>query len=193
MSRKDKRNSVAPNPSLLTPHSSPLVVSRRAFLRACVATTTSAALAGCGFHLRGTADLRFKSLYINAPSSSLFGNQLKRVIASGSSTQIVDDPKQADASFQLLDERREKEILSLSSAGRVREFQLRYRVRYRIIDQKQRELVPASEILLRRDFSFNDQEALSKESEETFLYRDMQTDAVQQLLRRLQVVKLAGA
>jgi LPS-assembly lipoprotein len=30
---------------------------------------------------------------------------------------------------------------------------------------------------------------LSKEAEEALLYRDMQTDAVQQLVRRLQVVK----
>ena len=73
------------------------------------------------------------------------------------------------------------------------EFQLRYRVRYRVVDNTQREVVPTSEILLRRDFSFNDQEALSKESEEALLYRDMQTDAVQQLLRRLQVVKATPA
>jgi LPS-assembly lipoprotein len=66
-------------------------------------------------------------------------------------------------------------------------------VRYRIVDKAQREIVPSSEILLRRDFSFNDQEALSKESEEALLYRDMQTDAVQQLLRRLQVVKTTPA
>jgi LPS-assembly lipoprotein len=66
-------------------------------------------------------------------------------------------------------------------------------VRYRIVAPDQRELVPPSEIVLRRDFSFNDQEALSKESEEAFLFRDMQADAVQQLLRRLQATKLAGA
>jgi LPS-assembly lipoprotein len=47
-------------------------------------------------------------------------------------------------------------------------------------------LVPPAEITLRRDFSFNDQDQISKESEEALLYRDMQTDAVQQLLRRLQ-------
>ncbi len=146
-------------------------------------------VSACGFHLRGAADLPFDTLYIQAPPSSLFATQLKRVVTSASSTEVVDDPKAAAATLQLVDERREKEILSLSGAGRVREFQLRYRVRYRVVDRNQRELVPTSEIVLRRDFSFNDQEALSKESEEAFLYRDMQTDAVQQLLRRLQVVK----
>ncbi|MGE5525036.1 MAG: LPS assembly lipoprotein LptE [Rhodospirillaceae bacterium] len=150
------------------------------------------ALAGCGFHLRGAADLPFQSLYVQAPPTSLFATQLKRVITSSSKTDVVDDQKAAQATLQLVLEQREKEILSLSAAGRVREFQLRYRVRYRVVDKAQRELVPVSEILLRRDFSFNDQEALSKESEEALLYRDMQTDAVQQLLRRLQVVKTAA-
>lgn len=150
-------------------------------------------IGGCGFHLRGPADLPFSSLYIQAPPTSLFATQLKRVVTTSSGTEVVDDPKVAQATMQLLLEQREKEILSLSGSGRVREFQLRYRVRYRIIDKAQQEIVPSSEILLRRDFSFNDQEALSKESEEALLYRDMQTDAVQQLLRRLQAVKATPA
>jgi LPS-assembly lipoprotein len=155
------------------------------------ALLSALALGGCGFHLRGQADLPFSTLYVQAPPTSLFGTQLRRVISSASKTEIVDDPKQAEATLQVLDERREKEILSLSSTGRVAEFQLRYRVRYRIVAKDGHELVPPSEILLRRDFSFNDQEALSKESEEALLYRDMQSDAVQQLLRRLQITKIA--
>lgn len=193
VTRKPTRNSVALSTSLLTPHSSPLSAGRRRSLGIAAALALSAALGGCGFHLRGAADLPFQSLYVQAPPSSLFATQLKRVIASSSKTEVTDDPKTAQATLQLLLEQREKEILSLSGAGRVREFQLRYRVRYRIVGQNQRELVPSSEILLHRDFSFNDQQALSKESEEAFLYRDMQTDAVQQLLRRLQALKGAAA
>jgi LPS-assembly lipoprotein len=152
-----------------------------------------AVLAGCGFQLRGTsAGLPFETLYIQGPPTSAFALQLRRAVNATATTRVVDDPKGARAILQLLDERREKEILSLSSAGRVREFQLRYRVRYRVVGADLRDLSPPGEILLRRDFSFNDQEALSKESEENFLYRDMQTDAVQQLLRRLQATKLAA-
>lgn len=164
-----------------------------AFMRYTLALCSVLVLGGCGFHLRGAADLPFTSLYIQAPPTSLFAVQFKRIVTTSSGTDVVDDPKAAQATLQLLLEQREKEILSLSGGGRVREFQLRYRVRYRIVDKAQQEIVPSSEILLRRDFSFNDQEALSKESEEALLYRDMQTDAVQQLLRRLQVVKTTPA
>jgi LPS-assembly lipoprotein len=61
---------------------------------------------------------------------------------------------------------------------------------YRLLDRNAVEIIPVTEIALVRDFSFNDSEALSKEAEEALLFRDMQSDAVQQLLRRLQVVKL---
>ena len=45
---------------------------------------------------------------------------------------------------------------------------------------------PDTIINLHRNFSFNDQDVLSKESEEALLYRDMQNDAVAQLMRQLE-------
>ncbi len=146
-------------------------------------------LSGCGFQLRGAADLPFESLYVQAPTGSQFANQFRRVVAAGSATRVVDDPKAADATLVLVQELREKNILSLSGTGRVREFQLRYRMSYRLLDRNAVETLPVSEIVLTRDFSFNDQDTLSKESEEALLFRDMQTDAVQQLVRRLQAAK----
>ena len=91
--------------------------------------------------------------------------------------------------LQIMAELQEKEILSLGASGRVREFQLRYRVRFRLTDDQNQERIPPSEIVLKRDYSFNDEQALSKESEEGLLYNDMRKDAVQQLVRRLQAVK----
>lgn len=148
-------------------------------------------LAGCGFHLRKAATLPFESLYVQAPVGSQFSGQFKRTVAAGG-TRIVEDPKQAAATLVLVGELREKSILSLSGGGRVREFQLRYRMSYRVIDGKGAEILPTAEIVLTRDFSFNDQETLSKEAEEALLFRDMQSDAVQQLVRRLQVAKPSG-
>jgi LPS-assembly lipoprotein len=146
---------------------------------------------GCGFQLRSAANLPFDSLYVQAPTGSQFANQFRRVVAAGSATRLVDDPKAADATLVLVQELREKNILSLSGTGRVREFQLRYRMSYRLLDKNSVETLPVSEIVLTRDFSFNDQDTLSKESEEALLFRDMQTDAVQQLVRRLQAAKLS--
>jgi LPS-assembly lipoprotein len=155
----------------------------------------SAALlvSSCGFHLRGEAALPFDTLYIDAPQSSVFATQVRRVIGAGSRTRVTNNPTEADATLKVLYELREKEILSLSAGGRVRELQLRYRVQYQVVDRNKQLLAPPSEILLRRDYSFNDQAQLSKDSEEGLLYRDMENDAAQQLIRRLQAAAKAAA
>jgi LPS-assembly lipoprotein len=74
----------------------------------------------------------------------------------------------------------------------VREYQLRFRVGYKLTDGKAVTFIAPTEILLKREISFNDSEVLAKEAEEALLYRDMQTDAVQQLLRRLQAAKISS-
>lgn len=147
-------------------------------------------LSSCGFHLRGQATLPFDTLYVQAAATSPFATRLKRTLSAGSQTRIVDDPKEAQVTLQVVNELREKQILSLSGGGRVREYQLRYRVSFRLTDSKSKEYIPTSEIVLRRDISFNDDVVLSKESEEALLYRDMQDDAVRQLVRRLQAAKI---
>ncbi len=147
-------------------------------------------LAACGFQLRGAATLPFSSLYVQAAPTSQFATQFRRAVQTGSSTRIADQPEQAEVILQIINELQEKQILSLGGGGRVREFQLRYRVFFRLTDSKNREHIPASEIVLRRDYSFNDEQALAKEAEEALLLRDMRNDAVQQLVRRLQAAKL---
>ena len=150
----------------------------------------AALLAGCGFQLRGTAALPFNSMYVQAASTSVFAIQLKRAVVSGSGARITERPEQAEVILQILSELQEKQILSLSGGGRVSEFQLRYRVSFRLTDSKNREHIPASEIVLRRDYTYNDSQVLATESEEALLYRDMRTDAGSQLVRRLQAAKL---
>jgi LPS-assembly lipoprotein len=141
-------------------------------------------LAGCGFHLRGTETVPFRTLYIPGASAGI-ALDLKRNIEAGTDARVVDDAKAADAIFDISSETREKIILSLSGTGRVREFRLRYTVTFRVHDGKGHEYVPRSTVQLTRDVTFNDAEILAKEAEEQLLYRDMQTDMVQQLLRRL--------
>ena len=150
------------------------------------------AVAGCGFRMRGTAEVPFDSLYVPGATTGL-ALDLKRNLQSGTKARVVDDPKGADAVLQFTEETRQKEILSLTSAGRVREFQLRYRVGFRVHDGKGADFVPPSTIQLTRDVTFNDAEILAKEQEEQLLFRDMQSDMVQQIIRRLAAVKRPGA
>ena len=145
-------------------------------------------VAGCGFRLRGTAEVPFESVYIPNATAGI-ALDLKRNILAGTKAKVVDDPKDAEAVMQFTEETRQKEILSLTSAGRVREFLLRYRVGFRVHDSKGADFVPQNTIALTRDVTFNDTEILAKEQEEQLLFRDMQTDMVQQIMRRLAAAK----
>jgi LPS-assembly lipoprotein len=141
-------------------------------------------LAGCGFRLRGTAELPFATVFVPGATSGI-ALDLARNIQAGTNVKVVSDAKEAEAVLQFTSETREKEILSLTGAGRVREFRLRYKVGFRVHDGKGNDFVPQNTLELTRDVSFNDAEVLAKEVEEQLLYRDMQGDMVQQIMRRL--------
>ncbi len=152
------------------------------------------ALSACGFQLRGSngqANLPFATLHLAFPDSSALGHELKRNVRAGSGTQLVGDSKAAQATVELLSETREKVTSSLNTQGRIREYSLLYKVRIRVTDSQQKELLPPTEMVLKRDVSFNEDQVMAKEKEEELLYRDMQTDLVQQILRRLAALKPA--
>ncbi len=146
-------------------------------------------LSACGFQLRGQAAIPFETVRVESPGFSAFANDLERAIRSGSKTRIVESRDQAEAVVQIVGESQEKHILSLSSGGKVREFELRYRVAYRLTDRAGADLATPGEIILRRDMTYDDTKVLAKESEELLLFRDMKTDAVRQMLRRLSVAR----
>lgn len=167
------------------------VLSPRHSVLAIAVLCTAMALTGCGFKLRGQASIPFETIRVEATGFSAFVNDLERAITSGSQTRVVEDRAQAQAVLRVLGEAQEKHILALSSGGRVREFELRYRVAYRLTTPDGKDLAPPAEIRLRRDMTYDDTEVLAKESEEALLFRDMKSDAVQQVLRRLAAARPA--
>jgi LPS-assembly lipoprotein len=150
-------------------------------------------LSACGFQLRGSYALPFDTLHIALPTSSELHAMLKRNIEASTKTRIVDDPKQAQAILSIVGDGQAKNILSLNPSGRVREFQLVRTVTYRLRDAAGRDWLPTSQVTIRRDFSFDDAQVLAKEAEEALLWRDMQNDIVQQLLRRLAAARPPAA
>ncbi|MGH8767579.1 MAG: LPS assembly lipoprotein LptE, partial [Burkholderiales bacterium] len=112
-------------------------------------------LSACGFQLRGQATIPFQTVHVEAPGFSAFANDLERAIRTGSKTRIVENRDQAEAVVQIVGESQEKLILSLSSSGKVSEFDLRYRVAYRLTDRVGTELASPGEIVLRRIMTYD--------------------------------------
>ena len=166
----------------------PKIEKSRVAVLLVVATCLTLLFSGCGFQPRGRADLSFESIYVETDGFSLFGAELRRVVQTGNVVEVVDTADEAEVVLKVVSELRERQILSLTGTGSVREFDLIYRVAYRIMDSQLKDLAAPGEIVLRRAMLFDDTLRLAKESEAELLYRDMQTDAVRQMLRRLSVI-----
>ncbi len=148
-----------------------------------------AALAGCGFHLRGEATYTFTTIYVNGTAAPALAAELRRALAATGSAAIAADAKDAQVVLDLPVVADDKEVLTLSGAGSVREYLLIKRVQFRLHDADGNEWLPPGEIALRRTYSFSESEVLARDTQEQRLLKDMQTDAVQQLVRRLQAAK----
>lgn len=155
-------------------------MTRRHFLLALVLP-----LAGCGFQLRGTHHIPYRSIYIQSPDrESAFFRGLEQKLKENQ-VALGDSVKNAEAVLTLSPERKKRTILALSGGGRVREYRVNYAVSYSLNDREGKSIFPESQIQLTRDFTYDDNLYLAKTAEEAFLYRDLQDDAIEQIMRRL--------
>ncbi|MDD0810816.1 LPS assembly lipoprotein LptE [Curvibacter sp. RS43] len=149
-------------------------------------------LAGCGFKLRQAPDFAFDSAFINGLNNSPLVIELRRNLEATDRVEVVQDPRQmerAQVIIDLLSDQREKVVVALNASGQVRQFQLRVRLRFKLRTLQGKELISPTEILQQRDINYSETLALAKETEEALLYKSMQTDVVQQLMRRLAAVR----
>lgn len=146
-------------------------------------------LAGCGFELRRAPELRFRTLALTgfAPRSPL-ADELRRSIDASKTTLVVDTPAKAQVVLHAIADARDRSVVASTAAGQVRELQLRARLEFKLATPAGKELIPATEILLSRDLSYSETNALAKQQEEAFLFRAMQSDIVAQVMRRLAAV-----
>jgi LPS-assembly lipoprotein len=77
----------------------------------------------------------------------------------------------------------------VNASGLVRDLQLRLRIKFRLRTPAGKAVIADVELFQQRDLSFTETAALSKEIEEATMYRDLQTDIVQQIMRRLGAVR----
>ncbi|HZP85484.1 MAG TPA: LPS assembly lipoprotein LptE [Burkholderiales bacterium] len=159
--------------------------------RAWLAGAGLLALHACGFRPMKPVAIPFENLYVAPSDYSSFAAEFRRYVESYSRARLASDPKAALATLEILGEQQQKQILSLSGAGRVTEYLLRYHVAFKVRDKSGKELIGPSDISLERDMAYNDNAILGKENEEAFLFQDMRQDAIQQLVRRLATIKLA--
>ena len=146
-------------------------------------------IGSCGFQLRGTGTYSFSSAFINAGPFGAFGNELGRALALQGGLKLLPGPEGAEVMIDIVRVADDKQVLSLSTGGRVQEYELQKAVSVRVRDPAGRVWMSEDNILIRRTFVYDDSQRLAREMEEQRLLRDMQTDAVAQVVRRLQAAR----
>ena len=173
-----------------------MTLSRRQSLHVLALGSWVAGLSACGFQLRSSGNYPFRTLYANFSATSPLGVELRRNLLGTGRIELLTDAQQmlkADAILDILSEERQQVVVGMNASGQVRELQLRLRVKFRLRTPQGQELIESVELAQQRDLSFTETAALSKEIEQGMMYRDMQSDIVQQIMRRLAAVKVPAA
>ena len=164
----------------------------RSLLRTWLVVACALWLTACGYQLRQAPDFAFTSFYSTAPRTSMLVEELKRNLVATGKVRVLTEAREmatAQVVLDVLTDQREKVVVGINAAGQVTEFQLRLRLRFKLRTPQGKELIPETEILQQREISFSESAVLAKEGEEQLLYRDMQSDIVLQLMRRLAAVR----
>ena len=152
----------------------------------------SGSLSGCGFALRQPTQFAFKTIYLTLPANTALGTEMRRSLLATGQLQVLKDPVEmlkSDVVLDIFSEERQRLVGGLNASGQVRDLQLRLRIKLRLRTPAGKAVIPDVELFQQRDLSFTETVALSKEIEEATMYRDMQTDIVQQIMRRLGAVR----
>lgn len=167
------------------------MAGRRTVLVAGALGAVGVALSGCGFALRRRPALKFQSVRLTGfLSHSSLENQLRLAI-EGTGTRVVESLPEAEVVLRSLTELREQVAVVSTTAGQVREVTLRLQFRFRLTRARDdAALIPDTELIVSRDMTYNETDALAKQQEAELLFRTMQTDLVDQVMRRLAAVAL---
>ena len=144
-------------------------------------------ISSCGFHMRGMTEISFKTISLEGKELS-FTKNLKKVLNSNK-VAIVSSTENPELRIELLSEESEKRILSLSGQGLVREFEIFYRVRYRVKTIDSEIWSQENIIETRKDFTYSDSNLIGKEEEERQLNEAMHNEAITNLFNQIQLIK----
>jgi len=147
-------------------------------------------LAACGFHLRGAYDLpeHLSPLFLDKDSMSLPLYKELRSTMKASGVELTDDPATAASVLEISREKNTRDVISVDTLGRAREYRLIYRLTF-TLQASGEAVIDKSNIQLTRSLLFNPEAVLGVAEEMEKIYRDMVRDSTGQILLRLQALE----
>ena len=160
---------------------------RRRLALATLALATAASLAACGFHRRIAQPLNYERIALSGfPDRSTMADEIRRALPS--TAHIVSNVLESQVVIEAVEDTQKTTVEASTAFGQVRELELHVKLRYRVLDPNGTELLPLADVERFRDMTYDEQDALAKDTELKSLYRDMQSDMAYQLIRVLSAV-----
>ncbi|MEN8259108.1 MAG: LPS assembly lipoprotein LptE [Pseudomonadota bacterium] len=156
----------------------------KCFRRVFLGVFAGVLVSGCGYHLRGAADLPLEvdKVYVNNASKHLVKGFKDALKASGG--RLASKPQEADLVLNIMDEELERRYISLSATGKANEFEYNYEIYYEWNTPKGEAVLPQQFYAISRDY-FNDQlDIIGKTNEEAVLRKEIYRQAAQGILRQ---------
>ena len=147
-------------------------------------------LSSCGFKLKGSYEIPYQTIYLQAAGESRVGRIIKRKIQRKSNIEIVQTLSAAEVTINILEEVSTRAVAVLSNVGSVDEYELIYTVRYRIGPGQNSSSMQEGQIVLRRKITHSDLDIAAKSNEEDVLINDMASEAATGILVRLSRAKI---
>jgi len=145
-------------------------------------------LAGCGFQLRGAANLPevMAATRLETPDpTSPFARELELLLRANG-VRLVEADTAGAARLRILRQRINRRALSISGDARVREFELVFDLRFTLVGPEGGVLLAPESLRLERDFQFDEQEILGAATEEELIREELARSMAAQLIRRLE-------
>jgi LPS-assembly lipoprotein len=147
----------------------------------------TALLAGCGFHLQGSAGLPqgVQAVYLSVPDDlSPVAVELRHGLRRAGAT-LAPGSSQADAVIRVIEDRSGRRVLAVSARNTPTEFEIFYVLEY-AIDRTGQPAMPSQRYELTRSLSFDESLLLAKDHEEEILREALARDLADLVLRRLE-------
>jgi LPS-assembly lipoprotein len=154
---------------------------------AALAVAAAASLAACGFHRRIAQSLNYERIALSGfADRSTMAEEIRRALPS--TAHVVTNVIESQVVIEAIEDTQQTTVEASTAFGQVRELELHVKLRYRVLDPKGIELLPLADIERFRDMTYDEKDALAKDTEMKALYRDMQSDMAYQLVRVLSAV-----
>lgn len=152
------------------------------------------ALAGCGFHLRGSAalpEVMQQRVYLQVNGGGEFARSLAAALRAGR-VEVLDQPTKGAATLAVPSAAFSSRMLTSGAVQRVGEYVVGFNVQFNVADADGKVVIPTQSISLSHEFALDQTQfsAISSETEaiQRSLVREM-TDAV---MRRLEAQARLG-